>query len=152
MIKCAIGLCNGELPECGELFYLCQCVVDRALLWLALMLFEIGLQLELGLIGVQQKLLSRTKRQSAKIAIGHARRDPDKSGDSHISVRHGNIMALRRKRVKSRARPADFKLQYRSAISYPNHGCTSVTGVVFGRSWMRRRKIYSRLQGLLYVG
>lgn len=42
-----------RIVEYGVLSYLCQRVVDRALLWLALVLLEIGLQLKFGLLGIE---------------------------------------------------------------------------------------------------
>jgi hypothetical protein len=81
MIGCVIWFVQWGIAEYGDLFYVGQRVVDRALLWLALMLLEIGLQLELGLVGVQQKLLSRAKREPTKIAITHAGRGPDEPND-----------------------------------------------------------------------
>lgn len=72
---------------CG-LFQMCQRFVDRALLWLALMLLEIGLQLEFGLIGVQQEFLSRAKCQPANVAVGHARRGSNEADDLQVSISH----------------------------------------------------------------
>lgn len=88
MIRSVIWFVQWGIAEYGDLFYVRQRVVDGALLWLALMLVEIGLQLELGLIGIQQKLLSRAKREPAKIAITHAGRDPNESDDSQIAISH----------------------------------------------------------------
>jgi hypothetical protein len=70
-----------------------QRVVDRALLGLALVLVEIGLQLKLGFVLVQQEFLPGPKRESADIAKRYAGRAPDESNNFETSVWHGYIMA-----------------------------------------------------------
>jgi hypothetical protein len=77
-----------------------QRVVDGTLFGLALMPVEIGLQLKLGLVLVQQEFLPRPERQSADIAKGHAGRASDESNNFESSVWHGSIMARYVDRVK----------------------------------------------------
>lgn len=71
-----------------RLFYMGQRFVDCALLWLALMLLEVGLQLEFGLVGVQQEFLSRTEGQPANVTIGDAGRGSNESDDVQLPVSH----------------------------------------------------------------
>jgi hypothetical protein len=59
------------------------------------MFFEIGLQLLLGFVGVQEELLPGAEGETAEIAIGHAGCGPDESYDPEISVRHRTIIAGR---------------------------------------------------------
>jgi hypothetical protein len=75
-------------------------VIDGALLGPALMLLEVGLQLGFGLIGINYKFLPGSKCQFANIAIRSVRSAPDESDNSEPSVRHGDIMAGRARRVK----------------------------------------------------
>lgn len=72
-----------------------ECVVEGAVLWLALVLVEIGLQLLFGFAGIRGKLRPRPENQLADIAIGQARGAADESGDLEIALGHGNIMAGR---------------------------------------------------------
>jgi hypothetical protein len=66
-----------------------ESVVDCALFRPALMLFEVGLQLRFGLIGVRYKFPSRPECQFANVAIRSVRSAPDESDNSEPSVRHG---------------------------------------------------------------
>src|SRR5579864_3919927 len=91
---------KSQRAACGTLPNVLQRVVYRALLRLALMLVEIGLQLEFRLVGVQQKLLPRPEGQSADIAECETRRGSDESDDFESPVRHAYIMARCRHRVK----------------------------------------------------
>ncbi|MGC1224340.1 MAG: hypothetical protein WA872_21375 [Candidatus Sulfotelmatobacter sp.] len=70
-------------------------IIDDTFFRLALMLFEIGLQLGLGLIRVNDKFLPGSKRQFANIAIRGVRSAPDEADDSELAVVHGHIMAAR---------------------------------------------------------
>jgi hypothetical protein len=75
-------------------------IVDSALLWPALVFFEIGLQLRFGFIGIGYEFPARPECQSANVAIRSVRSAPDESDDSELSVRHGDIMAVCSGRVK----------------------------------------------------
>lgn len=79
-------------------------VVDRALLGLALMLLEIGLQLGFRFIGVHNKFLPGSERQFANITIRSVRSAPDEADDSELAVGHADIMAARCCGVKSSVR------------------------------------------------
>jgi hypothetical protein len=78
-----------ELPDVVE------CVIDRTLLWLALMLVEISLQLLFGFVSVGYKFSPRSERQPANIAIRGVRSATDESDDSELPVRHNHIIAGR---------------------------------------------------------
>jgi hypothetical protein len=71
-----------------RLFYMGQRFGDCALLWLALMLLEIGLQLEFSLVGIQQEFLSSTECQPANVTIGHAGRGSNEADDLEQAISH----------------------------------------------------------------
>jgi len=52
------------------------------------MLFEVGLELLSGFIGIQQKFLTRPESEPAHVAIGHAGCGPYESYDSHVPLGH----------------------------------------------------------------
>jgi hypothetical protein len=85
------------LPDLAERFMHC------ARLGLALVLGEIRLELLLGPIRIQEKLLPRSESQSAYVTIANAGRDANKPYDSEIPVRHLNIIAGAGEGVKSPA-------------------------------------------------
>ena len=95
-----VNLERSEKVKCSRLRDVRQRIVDRTLFGLAFVFVEVGLQLKLGLIGVNEKLLSSPKRQAADVAIGKAGRGPDEAGDLETPVRHGSIMARCSQRVK----------------------------------------------------
>ena len=72
-----------------------ESVVDRTLLWPALMLFEIGLQLRFGLYRRQLQIPVASGMLTCKHRNTRVRSAPDESYDSELSVRHGDIMAGR---------------------------------------------------------
>ena len=70
-----------------------QGLVHRAGFRLALMLFEVGLQLQPGFFVIDEEFLPRAKHQLAHIAIGHAGRRSDEACDLQVPLRHAVIMA-----------------------------------------------------------
>jgi len=64
------------------------------------MSFEVGLQLLLGFVGVEEKLLSRPEGQPTNITISDTRRCADESHNPHAPVRHCSMIAGAMKRVK----------------------------------------------------
>src|ERR1700723_2460195 len=99
------GLGSSCLPDV-PLLNVNERIIHRVLFGHALVLVEIGLQLLLGLVGVDEKLLLRAEGQFADIAIRGAGSAPDESNDYELAIRHGRIMAgqsMRSQMVSTRA-------------------------------------------------
>jgi hypothetical protein len=84
-----------EPGEYRELPDVLERVIDRTLLWLALVLVEISLKLPFCFLSVDYKFPPRPERQFANIAIGGVRSAPNESDDSEPAVRHDSIIAGR---------------------------------------------------------
>jgi hypothetical protein len=67
-------------------------LIYRIILWPALMVVEIGLELLFGFVGVGYKLCPRPEGQLADIAIRDTRGAADESHDLEIPIRHCNII------------------------------------------------------------
>jgi hypothetical protein len=92
-LVCTDGNCRLWLRAVDRSANVLQYVVDHALLWLALVLVEIGLKLEFGFFRVDQKLLPGTESQPAYVAKCQARSAANESNDFHIAIGHRNIIA-----------------------------------------------------------
>ena len=70
-----------------------QGVINQAGFRLALMLFEIALQLLPGFVSVLKKLLPRSESQSTDVAVGDAGCCANESHDPKVALRHRSIVA-----------------------------------------------------------